>query len=58
MTKNCNCGRLKPYRRAYACWACWKVISEKIGFLISENEPRRKGIGTLRFGGKVTVARG
>lgn len=57
MIKNCNCGKVKPYRRAYACWTCWQKLKDRIGFLQSEGESRRKGIGTLRFGGGVKVAK-
>jgi hypothetical protein len=58
MTRNCNCGKVKPFRRAYACWTCWEKLKGMIGFLREQGEPRTKGVGTLRFGGKVSQARG
>jgi hypothetical protein len=53
---NCNCGKAKPYRRAFACGTCWPKLSAMVGFLVEQGEPRRKGYGTLRFGGKAVDA--
>lgn len=49
--KNCSCGEKKPYRRAYACCACWNALGITGKHLVLKLG-RTTGNGTLRAGGE------